>query len=77
MIFFNSTWGGGRMTVDPFATAGAKVPLKQAVIVASILNFRGCFDGFPVTNFVRKKIVSQTIFEDNPGALMLGMLCTT
>ena len=31
--------------------------------------------GSHVTNMVRKKIVSIDIFDDNPGALMFGMLC--
>jgi phosphate/sulfate permease len=31
--------------------------------------------GSHVTDMVRKKIVSQDIFNDNPGALMFGMLC--
>lgn len=28
-----------------------------------------------MADIVRKKIVAQNIFEDNPGALMFGMLC--
>lgn len=74
-----NAWGGGANDcANSFATAvGAKVlTLKQAVLVASIFEFSGAvLMGSHVTNFVRKKIVSQTIFEDNPGALMLGMLC--
>ena len=31
--------------------------------------------GSHVTDMVRKQIVSIDMFEDNPGALMLGMLC--
>ena len=76
--FYNS-WGiGANDCANSFATSvGAKVlNLKQAVIIAAIFEFSGAvFMGSHVTDTVRKKIVNQSIFEDEPGALMYGMLC--
>lgn len=76
--FYNS-WGiGANDCANSFATSvGAKVlNLKQAVVIAAIFEFSGAvFMGSHVTDTVRKKIVNQSIFEDEPGALMYGMLC--
>ena len=72
-------WGGGANDcANSFATSvGAKVlTLKKAVLIASVFEFGGAvLLGSHVTDFVRKKIVAVDIFEDNPGALMFGMLC--
>ena len=76
--FYNAWGGGANDCANSFATAvGSKVlTLKQAILIASVFEFSGAvLMGSHVTNTVRKKIVSQTIFEDDPGALMLGMLC--
>ena len=55
---------------------GAKVlTLKQALLLLVFLNW-GVFMGSHVTNTVEKKIVDIDIFENNPGALMYGILCT-
>ena len=76
--FYNS-WGiGANDCANSFATSvGAKVlTLNQAVLIAAIFEFSGAvFMGSHVTDTVRKKIVNQSIFEDEPGALMYGMLC--
>ena len=76
--FYNS-WGiGANDCANSFATSvGAKVlNLRQAVLIAAIFEFSGAvFMGSHVTDTVRKKIVNQSIFEDEPGALMYGMLC--
>jgi phosphate/sulfate permease len=78
-ISFYNAWGGGANDcANSFATAvGSKaLTLKQAILIASVFEFLGALlMGSHVTNTVRKGIVSLEIFEDNPGALMYGMLC--
>ena len=76
--FYNAWGGGANDCANSFATAvGSKtLTLKQAVLVASVFEFTGAvLMGSHVTDSVRKNIVSLDIFEDDPGALMLGMLC--
>jgi len=77
--FYNS-WGiGANDCANSFATSvGAKVlTLKQALIVAAIFEFLGAFlAGNHVTSAIRKKIVNFKVFQSNPGALMLGMVCS-
>jgi len=76
---FYNAWGiGANDCANSFATSvGAKVlTIKQAVLIAAIFEFCGAvFMGSHVTSTVRKKIVDIDIFENNPGALMYGMLC--
>ncbi len=76
---FYNAWGiGANDCANSFATSvGSKVlTLRNAIIIASIFEFSGAvLMGSHVTDMVRKKIVARDIFEDNPGALMFGMLC--
>jgi len=76
--FYNAWGGGANDCANSFATAvGSKtLTLKKAVLVASVFEFTGAvLMGSHVTDSVRKNIVSLDIFEDDPGGLMLGMLC--
>ena len=79
VISFYNAWGGGANDcANSFATSvgSGVLTLKGALIIASIFEFSGAvLMGSHVTDMVRKQIVSIDMFEDNPGALMLGMLC--
>lgn len=78
-VAFYNAWGiGANDCANSFATSvGAKVlTLKHAIIIAAIFEFSGAvLMGSHVTDMVRKKIVSNNLFEDDPGTLMFGMLC--
>ncbi len=51
------------------------ITLKQAIIIASVLEFSGAFFvGTNVTETVRKGIIDPSIFVHNPILFMLGML---
>ncbi len=79
LFAFYNAWGiGANDCANSFATSvGSKVlTLKQAIFVAAIFEFSGAvLMGALVTDAIRKKIVDRDVFEDNPGALMYGMLC--
>lgn len=75
---FFMAWGiGANDVANSFASSvGSKsLTLKQAVIIATIVEFLGCVTmGASVTDTVRKGIIDGDYFKDNPEVLMLGML---
>jgi sodium-dependent phosphate transporter len=75
---FFMAWGiGANDVANSFASSvGSKsLTLKQAVIIATIVEFLGCVTmGASVTDTVRKGIIDGAYFKDNPEVLMLGML---
>ena len=76
--FYNAWGGGANDCANSFATSvgSGVLTLKRALLIASIFEFSGAvLMGSHVTDMVRKQIVSVDLFEDNPGVLMLGMLC--
>lgn len=79
LVAFYNAWGiGANDCANSFSTSvGAKVlTLNQAIIVAGFFEFTGAvLMGSQVTDTVRKTIVDIDIFRNNPGILMLGMLC--
>lgn len=74
-----NAWGiGANDCANSFATSvgSGVLTLKKAVLVAAIFEFSGAvLMGSHVTDTVRKTIVDVNIFNENPGALMYGMLC--
>ena len=71
---------GANDVANAFATViGAKVlTFKQVIVVATIFEFSGAvLMGSRVTDTIRKGIVDNDLFEDNPEVLMFGMLCAS
>lgn len=71
-------WGiGANDVANAMATSvGSKaITIKQAVIIAAIFEFAGAYlAGGEVTNTIRKGIVDQQVFGDQPEVLIWGML---
>ena len=78
VAFYNAWGGGANDCANSFATSvgSGVLTLKKALLIASVFEFSGAvLMGSHVTDMVRKQIVSIDAFEDNPGVLMIGMLC--
>lgn len=75
---FFMAWGiGANDVANSFASSvGSRaLTLKQAVVIATIVEFTGCVTmGASVTDTVRKGIIDGAYFEENPEVLMLAML---
>lgn len=51
--------------------------MKQAMIIASVCEFAGSATvGSRVADTIRSKIIDPHLFDDHPGVLLLGMMCT-
>lgn len=67
---------GANDVANAFASSvsSKSITLKQAVIIASVFEFSGAFFlGASVTGTIRSKIVSTSLYDDEPEVLMLGM----
>lgn len=65
---------GANDVANSFGTSVASgvVTLRQAVVLAGIFNFVGAItNGQAVTDTIRKGIVQQSAFDDDPKALMV------
>lgn len=63
---------------NSFATsvASRSLTLKQAMCIASVMEFAGAMlVGSRVTDTIRTKVISISLFESDPSVLMLGMVC--
>ena len=73
-------WGiGANDVANAMATSvGSKaITIKQAVIIAGFFEFAGAYlAGGEVTNTIRKGIVEQSTFADQPEVLIWGMLAS-
>ena len=63
---------------NSFATsvASRSLTLKQAMCIASVMEFAGAMlVGSRVTDTIRTKVISISLFEEDPSVLMLAMVC--
>ncbi|KAF8821855.1 putative phosphate transporter family protein [Cardiosporidium cionae] len=70
---------GANDVANTFSTAvgGKTLSLKTAIILGSVFEIIGAtLLGSAVTDTIRKKIIDYSVFDDSPGILMMGMLCS-
>jgi len=75
--FFMAFGIGANDVANAFATSvsAKSVTLKQAVLIASVCEFLGAMLlGASVTSTIKGKILDTSLYEDEPGTLMYGML---
>ncbi|KAI5795372.1 phosphate transporter [Peziza echinospora] len=80
MLFaFLDAWNiGANDVANSFATSvsSRSLTLMQAMMVASVMEFGGAIlVGGRVADTIRNKVIAVSNFEDQPGVLMLGMVC--
>ncbi|GAB1318028.1 Na+/Pi symporter [Madurella fahalii] len=69
---------GANDVANSWATsvASQSVTYLQAMVLASIMEFAGSVGvGARVADTIRTKVVDTSLFENDPGLLMLGMVC--
>ncbi|KAF2851991.1 phosphate-repressible phosphate permease-like protein [Plenodomus tracheiphilus IPT5] len=76
---FLDAWNiGANDVANSFATsvASRSLTLKQAMCIASVMEFAGAMlVGSRVTDTIRTKVISISLFEQDPSVLMLAMTC--
>ncbi|KAJ4377284.1 Na+/Pi symporter [Neocucurbitaria cava] len=76
---FLDAWNiGANDVANSFATsvASRSLSLKQAMCIASVMEFAGAMlVGSRVTDTIRTKVISISLFEEDPSVLMLAMVC--
>ncbi|KAI8933288.1 hypothetical protein NX059_009915 [Plenodomus lindquistii] len=76
---FLDAWNiGANDVANSFATsvASRSLTLKQAMCIASVMEFAGAMlVGSRVTDTIRTKVISLSLFESDPSVLMLAMTC--
>ncbi|KAF1918939.1 phosphate transporter [Ampelomyces quisqualis] len=76
---FLDAWNiGANDVANSFATsvASRSLTLKQAMCIASVMEFAGAMlVGARVTDTIRTKVISTSLFESDPSVLMLAMTC--
>ncbi|KAF1986501.1 putative phosphate-repressible Na+/phosphate cotransporter Pho89 [Aulographum hederae CBS 113979] len=76
---FLDAWNiGANDVANSFATsvASRSLTMKQAMCIATVMEFAGAMAvGARVSETIRTKIVSTSLYADDPAILMLGMTC--
>ncbi|PSN74771.1 phosphate transporter [Corynespora cassiicola Philippines] len=76
---FLDAWNiGANDVANSFATsvASRSLTLKQAMVIASCMEFAGAMAvGAQVTDTIRTKVISTSLYEENASVLMLAMVC--
>ncbi|PVH90958.1 phosphate-repressible phosphate permease-like protein [Periconia macrospinosa] len=76
---FLDAWNiGANDVANSFATSvsSRSITFKQAMLIASVMEFAGAVSvGARVTDTIRTKVISTSLFKDDPSVLMLGMVC--
>lgn len=73
------TCQGANDVANSFATSvsSRSLTMKQAMMVASVCEFSGSVTvGARVADTIRTKIIDPHHYDDAPGVLLLGMMCT-
>ena len=79
MLFaFLDAWNiGANDVANSFVTSvsSRSLTMKQAMLIATVMEFGAVLVGSRVADTIRSKILSVSTFEKQPAILMLGMMC--